>query len=323
MMTRSELEARLEREYAQTRERHEAERRARNQEVFARDPQIARLREELSAAFARGAHQLVGAQSEAESLVTGLRAQVAQNGAQVAERLAALGYPADYLELRFDCEKCRDTGFIGELRNLPCECRQRRERELAYGALDVVQASFERFDASIYPSAEQREQAEAARDLCMRYADALPFASRLNLILMGDSGLGKTFLLDCVARRAMERGVAALRATAFRMLEAMRAYHFGENSGESAFSRMLECDFLLIDDLGTEPMLRNISIEYLFVLLNERAATRRPTVLATNLRPAELKERYNERVLSRLMDRTLNCHIRLTGQDLRFREVRS
>ena len=74
---------------------------------------------------------------------------------------------------------------------------------------------------------------------------------------------------------------------------------------------------LLIDDLGTEPMMRNITVEYLFTLLNERAAAKRHTVVATNLTPTQLRERYGERVASRLLDKTCTAPVLFTGKDLR------
>ena len=83
------------------------------------------------------------------------------------------------------------------------------------------------------------------------------------------------------------------------------------------FDQLLSVPLLLIDDLGSEPMMRNITVEYLFTLLNERMAARRHTVIATNLSPLQLQEIYGERVSSRLLDRTRCATMRLEGKDLR------
>ena len=97
----------------------------------------------------------------------------------------------------------------------------------------------------------------------------------------------------------------------------MRRQHFADGSGEVDFEQLLSVPLLLIDDLGSEPMMRNITVEYLFTLLNERMAARRHTVIATNLSPLQLQQTYGERVSSRLLDRTRCAVIKLEGKDLR------
>ena len=113
----------------------------------------------------------------------------------------------------------------------------------------------------------------------------------------------------------MDRGLSAVRITAFRLFEAMRQQHVGNDERYDGFTSLIEAPLLLIDDLGTEPMMRNITVEYLFTLLNERIAARRSTVIATNLTLDQLKDRYGERVSSRLLD---HCGVlQLKGKDLR------
>ena len=140
---------------------------------------------------------------------------------------------------------------------------------------------------------------------------------RPNLLLYGPGGVGKTFLLNCVFARLLERGFSGVRITAYRMHETMRLKHIGAPEEAQGFEELIQTPILVIDDLGTEPMLRNITVEYLFTLLNERCAAGRATLIATNLSPAELKERYGERVASRLLDRSRCVTVRMAGADLR------
>ena len=184
--------------------------------------------------------------------------------------------------------------------------------------LSRVWRGFGEFDEGVYPTEAQKRQGLAARALCEAYADGFPKLEKPNLLLLGESGLGKTFLLEAIAERVSARRLPALSMSAFRMLESMRAYHFGQNGEDAAFRRMVDCDLLLVDDLGTEPMLGNITVEYLFTLLSERGAARRATVIATNLMPSDLMTRYGERVMSRLLDKNTTTAIRLSGADLRL-----
>ena len=92
--------------------------------------------------------------------------------------------------------------------------------------------------------------------------------------------------------------------------------------GEDGFAALLETPLLLVDDLGTEPLMRNITVEYLFLLINERMEAGLSTMVTTNLNPAQILERYGERVCSRLFDRASALAIRLEGKDLRLHGIR-
>ena len=178
--------------------------------------------------------------------------------------------------------------------------------------------NFQKFNEKMIPREDgQLEQMLSTRKMCEEYADQFPNTSCRNILITGAGGLGKTFLLNSIFERVTSRGFSAVRITAFRMFEAMRQQHFGNEESSGGFSALIEAPLLLIDDLGTEPMMRNITVEYLFTLLNERIASKRHTVVATNLTPVQIKERYGERVASRLLDRSLCRAIQLKGKDLR------
>ena len=319
-MTRGELDARLEAEYQKKRADAQRARNEREAQAEALDPEIGRLRGALYARFAESARASMAGPETAQAHSSALRSAILALRHEIKARLIALGLPEDYLEIRYGCHDCDDTGWLDDYRRLSCTCRAKREAELLMedAGLKREWRGFEEFDAGIYPNEAQRKQAVSARELCEAYADRFPNTVKPNLLLMGESGLGKTFLLEAIAERISARRLPALSVSAFRMLEAMRAYHFGSAGEDVAFRRMVDCDLLLIDDLGTEPLLNNITVEYLFTLLSERGAARRHTVIATNLLPGDLMARYGERVMSRLLDRGLSTAIRLTGADLRL-----
>ena len=324
-MTRAEhIQALLE-DYARQRADDEAALARRLEAACAKAPRIARLRQE-SATLALNAMRSILDQSTAEQ-----RAAVARDmksrgqaiNAEIRALLKSAGMPEDALDMRYRCPVCRDTGYVGEAPARFCECFEARLRLRQYedGSMaGVDEQNFDRFDPSIIPEADgQRERTAQAKALCEEYADSFPGNARRNVLLCGEGGLGKTFLLNCIFERVTSRGFSAVRITAFRMFEAMRQQHLTNDDKYDGFSALIEAPLLLIDDLGTEPMMRNITVEYLFTLLNERAAAKRHTVVATNLTPAQLKERYGERVASRLLDRTATAAVQFRGKDLRQR----
>ena len=322
-MTKSEHVRALLMEYADQRARNEREQQARMDAAVARQPEIARLREQ-SAELALGAMRSILNQTTAaqrEAVAREMKERGRSINARIRQLLTEAGMQPDALELRYRCPICRDTGYVGDAPARFCECFEQRLRLRQHedGSMaGLEEQNFDRFDITVAPEAEgQRDKLDKARRLCQRYAEGFPHTEFQNLLLTGAGGLGKTFLLNCIFERVTRRGFSAVRITAFRMFEAMRQQHVGNDEKYDGFSTLIEVPLLLIDDLGTEPMMRNITIEYLFTLLNERVAARRHTVIATNLTPAQLKERYGERVASRLLDRSLWGAVQLKGKDLR------
>ena len=322
-MTRAEHVKALLAEYAEQRARDEQAQRQRLEEAVRLKPEIGRLREESASLILGLARQMTGEPDLAsrKALAEETKVRGRQINARIRELLAEAGMAPDALEVRYRCPVCKDTGYVGEAPSRFCECfelrlRLRQHEDGTMAGLE--EQSFERFDATVAPEADgQRDRLVKARNLCQRYADSFPDTEYRNLLLTGEGGLGKTFLLNCIFGRVTGRGFSAVRVTAFRMFEAMRRQHMGSDEHYDGFSALIEAKLLLIDDLGTEPMMRNITIEYLFTLLNERIAAKRHTVIATNLTPPQLKERYGERVASRLLDRSICAPVQLKGKDLR------
>ena len=323
-MTRAEHIRALLEEYARQRAEDEADLERRTARACALKPEIARLRQE-SAALALGAMRGIlnrQTQEERAAVARDMKRRGREINAEIRGLLRDAGLPEDELELRYRCDKCRDTGYVGDAPSRFCECFEMRLRLRQYedGTMaGTDEQNFARFDASRIPEEDgQRAQLLKARRVCEDYADRFPDTDFRNLLLTGAGGLGKTFLLNCVFERVTSRGFSAVRITAFRMFEAMRQQHMGNDDRFDGFSALIEAPLLLIDDLGTEPMMRNITVEYLFTLLNERAAAKRHTVVATNLTPVQLNERYGERVASRLLDRSACAAIQFRGKDMRM-----
>ena len=320
-MTRSEHIRALLEEYAAQRARNDAELNARVEAAERRDPEIARLRAD-SVSLALGTMRTILSLPTQEARVEAaqrMRARGQANNAEIRRRMKALGLPENDLELKYRCPVCKDTGYVGDAPARFCECfetrlRARRHEDGSMAGTD--EQNFERFDLNRFPEeGGQRAQMALARRLCEEYADRFPETRYRNLLLTGAGGLGKTYLLNCIYARVCDRGLSAVRVTAFKLFESMRRQHMGDS--ESEFASLTEAPLLLIDDLGTEPMMRNITVEYLFLLLNERAAAKRHTVIATNLTATQLQERYGERVSSRLLDRSVCGVVQLRGKDLR------
>ena len=154
---------------------------------------------------------------------------------------------------------------------------------------------------------ENRQRAE-------EWAEKWPEASPL-VLLQGASGLGKTYLMRCMVRALSERGTDVLLLSAYQLMEFARKAIF-ENDAE-ALASCMEVECLFLDDLGSEPMIPNITIEQLYSLINERLGAKKATVISTNLKLDQLRDRYGERIVSRLTDRRSAMTLIFRGADLR------
>ena len=243
-----------------------------------------------------------------------------------AELLTEHGCSITYLDEIVSCPKCRDTGYDG---TEVCDCLKKRynlelTKELS-GLLKNGDESFDHFDLSLYPLTPDadtgvvpREAMEAVFAGCRKFALNFPDVSS-NLLLRGGTGLGKTYLSACIARVVAEKGYSVCYDTASVALEAFERQKFSRDPAEAEaagvrVSRMLSCDLMILDDLGTE-MVTPMSVSALYTLINTRLNEGRRTVISTNCSDEELSRRYTPQICSRIHGEFLE--LPFYGEDIR------
>ena len=326
-MTREQAVRALQSEYVQLQADNLAREHQRMAEATARDPQVGALLARREALLREGLDVALARPGQATAALDTLYPRMAEANRALRAALAALGLPEDYLEPRYRCETCRDTGVVGDPLRSWCPCFRQRLTEALYaeeGMAALRYENFDTFDAGIFPdeplpgqALTQRAGMLRHRALCERYADAFPDTSARNLLLSGASGLGKSFLMNCVAQRVLSRGFTVARVTAPKLVTVMRRYHFnGEGAEEVA--QWTDAQLLLLDDLGAEPMIENVTLVHLFGILNDRMTARRHTLISTNLTMVELVQAYTERMTSRLLDVHATQVLSFAGRDVRL-----
>ena len=306
----------LKQEYQVLRQKAQMEAEERKRAVYGKQPDLAAIAEQKRALLMALGTSLKEAE-DPKALREETMLKLAALNAKEAELLRAMGLPSDVFQPRYQCEKCKDTGLLGEAKQRFCTCYQQKLslKRKASSHLDGRE-TFEHFDPSVFSDAEQQKRVLSARALAENYAESFPKAARQNLVFMGPPGQGKTYLLNCVAHRVAERGFMVVKHTAYNLIDTLVSAF---REGREAPPEFLRADLLCIDDLGTEPMMKNITREYIFSILNERQNANRNTVIATNLPYGELQERYGERVFSRLISPRESTVVKLTGPDIRLR----
>lgn len=322
-MTSEQIILQLQQEYQNRREENLRLFEQKQDEACARCPGLRELIQQRHTAVMQGVRASLLSRRKDPSATGGLPELMKSLNAQIAQKLAEAGLPQDQLQPVYTCSVCRDAGYLYDPSRRMCDCMRREfnRRMLLESGVSGDAHTFDKFDEALFSDKcdekglSQRRAAIAIRDVCQSYADSFPDTATRDLLLMGKSGLGKTFMLQCIAQRVSQRGHLPTYTSAYRLFEtARRAYM--ENDSD-VMTPYMNAELLLIDDLGTEPLMNNVTVTQLFNLLNERQMAGRHTVLSTNLSLSELKERYTERITSRFLDATGCRRLVFIGADIR------
>jgi len=314
----SDLEAR--------RSQNLAEEKRRRAQVSEKSPAIAQLLAERQSKLFSGIRSAFAAPNRAKEISGGMQRDMEAISFSLRRELERIGLPGDYLQPVVTCPICRDTGYVGEPIHEQCACVKRAVMAKLYqneGLQGLERENFAAFDEEIFPDEPiegrkntQRGYIRKIRTLCEAYADGFQPREGKGLLLCGTSGLGKTFLMNCVAQRVLERGYSVVVISAYKLIEVMRRYQF-EGANAEQVQDILGCDLLCIDDLGSEPMLRNITTTSLYYIINERRNANRSIVVTTNCDSDTLYELYDDRIGARLTDPGRMQIIPFVGQDVR------
>jgi len=302
------------------------EEKRRRAEAAEKSPAVAQLINKRETVFFSGMRGAFASPAKAKEISEGMQRQLEEINAQLRAELVRSGFDEDYLQPVYRCRECRDTGYVGELVHEQCTCLKRAVMNRLYqseGLQGLERENFSAFDESIFPDepiegrkTSQRTFIRKCREFCEDYADSFKADEGKGILLCGRSGLGKTYLMNCIAQRVLERGYSVVVISAYKLIEAMRRFQFGEGGIEQV-QDMLSCDLLCIDDLGSEPMLRGVTVSSLYHIINERRNANKAVVITTNCDSDLLYEKYDDRIGARLTDPSRMKVIPFVGVDVR------
>lgn len=246
------------------------------------------------------------------------------------ELLTAHGFPADYLKPVYECEDCQDTGYIDGAK---CHCFEKEIVRFLYSQSnlqDILEhENFSHFNLEYYPDDYTEEATgETPRDNMRNILETVKsFLSGFsntpgNLLLYGNTGVGKTFLTNCIAKELLDRSYTVVYLTSLKLFDILETYKFdrelSQEEKNASISYILNSDLLIIDDLGTE-LNNSFTSSQLYHCIDTRLTNHRSTIISTNLSFDDLRERYSERIFSRITSNyTL---LKITGDDIRLKKA--
>ncbi len=294
---------------------------ARRSELHRVIPRTEEIDRELSAT---GIKLMGAALGVSHVSVDEIRAGVVKLRAERVALLAAAGYPENYSEPHYECEKCQDTGYID---GYMCSCMKQRLIMAGYESSGIARLmqneTFDTFSLEYY--ADDRRNLENMRYIYQtmrRFAETFDPKSSKSIALFGGTGLGKTHLSTAAAKVIIERGFDVVYTGAIGMFSDFEKVRFGNASGRESgenTDRYFDCDLLIIDDLGSE-VANQFTVSCLYDVINTRINKGLPMILSTNLRQDELRQRYWDRITSRIFGEFVT--LMLTGTDVRAKKLR-
>ena len=241
----------------------------------------------------------IGQGEKAKELVEQANIRRRQLHLSITELLRAHGYPADYLETKYTCRKCKDYGFED---TAYCTCFTQLLKKLAFEEAaentPLTCSRFEDFSLDYY-SADLREHMEGVLNYCKDYAATFDRDS-YSVLMYGETGLGKTHLSLAIAGEVIKKGYYVLYDSTQSILNRLEREHFGKGSGDDYEKLLMESDLLILDDLGTE-FSTQFTLAALYNILNTRLLRSRPTIISTNLDLKGIENHYTKRIASRIV----------------------
>lgn len=324
MATKSELYRTALRQYEQIRTKKQHELQKNRNEIYAACPRLQEIEQEIALTGVHIARMVLQKPENMQLLLKKLKKTLSQLQKEKKGLLSELGFSEKALQLNFVCNDCKDTGYID---NVPCHCMKQKLIDLAYDQSNikeiVKQENFDTFDFRYYSEEINEYEGWSPNDnikkiygRCMDFCDNFDKTFQ-NLFLYGETGLGKTFLCNCIAKELLDKGYIVLYMTAGQLFDRIEKQQFDSNNQEEKqdiMQDLLTVDLLIIDDLGTE-FSTILSSAKLFHIINSRMLTKKPVIISTNLSPNELINQYSDRVVSRIAGTYIM--LKFFGSDIR------
>ena len=298
----------------------------RREEVYQKVPQIRQIEDEISSQAVRCARKLLDGDTNAKEE---LKQHIEDLREQKEVLLSAFGFPADYMEMHYACPECQDTGYVDGRK---CRCFKKEEIRLLYSQSNIEEVLLrENFDSFPYEYYDDRvvipeiqmtvaDYMRQVHTWCKEYVENFEKKGG-NLIFTGSTGVGKTFLTNCIAKALIDQYQSVIYLSSndlFDVFSKNKFHYDTEEEMKDMYQYILDCDLLIIDDLGTE--LNNTFVSsQLFYCINERLLRKKSTIISTNLSMTMLRDTYSDRISSRIISQY--SIIPLYGDDIRTKIV--
>ncbi len=313
--------------YERKRDKAESELEYRIKDVYSQIPEIKSIDNEVNKIGLELAKLVLLNPQDKDSIIAQSKEKMKELKLKKDELLNRYNVPPGYLDIQHSCNVCKDKGFLQN--GHKCNCLKQEIINEAYKMSNLSRMlenqNFNNIDTSIFSdelfedsNISPRQNFLQIVSVCESFVLNFDRDNDENLLFYGDTGLGKTFMCNCIAKSLLDKGHLVIYQTAFKMFEIIEDYKFKNNENHISkdnYDNLFDCDLLIIDDLGTE-LTNSFTNSELFNILNTRLLTGKKTIISTNLSPMQLGSNYAQRIFSRIFDRFKM--VKFIGNDLRW-----
>ena len=311
----NEVLSSLLKEYEQKRVRAELDLERRKEELQKSIPRLEQIEEELSRYAINTAKEML---TNNKNGIKELNIYVEKLKKEKEDILKSRKLDESYLKPKYECGDCNDTGYIvnSDYTTTMCHCLKQKMLDRSYNKSNMSnldKENFETFNLNVFSDVKDsrfnmspRENMKYIQKKCIEFVQYFDDTKTKNLLFTGNIGLGKTFMSNCIANELLKNGKTVLYQTAPVLLETVindKMTKNKTNKQKEFYKYVLECDLLIIDDLGTE-FLNSMLLSELFTIINTRILNLNSkvtkTIISTNLNIEEIFRRYEERIGSRI-----------------------
>ncbi|MGF7059229.1 ATP-binding protein [Brassicibacter mesophilus] len=316
------------REYEKRRDKALYEQKSRQKEVYTKIPQIEKIDNRISKTGFLIAKAVLQNPDIYNDKISEIQSEMEQLKREKAILMTENNIPLEFLDINYTCNKCKDTGFLDN--GNKCTCLKQALINQAYkmSNLDhmLEKENFKTFDINIFsPEKFEGEKLSPRHNIldilnrCEGFCFNFDENNEENLLFYGTTGLGKTFMCNCIAKALLDKGKIVIYQTAFKILEIIEEHKFRRNSqsdiNDTEYSLLFDADLLIIDDLGTE-LTNSFTNTEIFNIVNSRLIKGNKTIISTNLAPMEIANTYTDRIFSRIFSKF--SALKFYGPDLRW-----
>ncbi|MCD2346389.1 ATP-binding protein [Clostridium guangxiense] len=313
----------IEKIYSKIREKEAFELKKRKEEIALKLPEVINIDNKIGKLFIQlSVSMFKDLKVDRNTYIKNLKDEITDLRIKKSEILSSHGYPIDYLNIKYRCPKCKDTGYIETKK---CSCYKKYLVKLYYKDSELNSLlsinNFDNFDINFYSTRKTQNELESPRKNIEKiFTRALNFVntfdtSKENLLFYGNSGTGKTFLCQCIAKDLLDKGHLVIYKTSDDLLNILKKIRFENNS--ELEDLIVNCDLLIIDDLGTE-QINDFSKTEVFNLINRKLLAGKKMVISSNHTLEGLSRIYSERITSRLFGDFTLC--KFYGDDIRVKK---
>jgi DNA replication protein DnaC len=314
-------------EYERKRDRQIRDQKLRIEKVYKKVPAIKRIDEDIFKTGLSMSKYIIGNPDNYKDSMEEAKSKIESLKMEKAYLMTESNIPADYMDIIYDCKTCKDTGYLDNGKQCNCLKQALVSRAYQMSNLENVlqKENFKNFNIDIFRDEPFENEIMTPRENMMDIVGiAEGFINNFNenngdnLLFYGTTGLGKTFLCNCIAKSLLDKNKIVIYQTAFTILEIIEKHRFGRGNKEFndyQYGLLFEADLLVIDDLGTE-VANTFTNAEIFNIVNTRIISGKKTLISTNLTPKEISETYTDRVFSRILDKFIP--LKFYGYDLRW-----